>query len=90
MRIPITQKMLMDWAGPNMFRGGQFLFDNGRVLKVEYEHPFVRGELAYGVRGLTCQFELMPDGSADNQCPCADSTERGVMLTATIYNCDLQ
>ena len=84
MRIPITQKMLMDWAGPNMFRGGQFLFDNGRVLKVEYEHPFVRGELAYGVRGLTCQFELMPDGSADNQCPCADSTERGVICSHVV------
>ena len=37
MRIPITQKMLMDWAGPNMFRGGQFLFgEHGRApdLKV--------------------------------------------------------
>lgn len=79
MRFPVTQKTLLDWAGPQVFKIGQSFFDAGRVLKAEYEHPFVRGELAYGNRSIHCQFELHPDGSAENQCPCHDSTERGVI-----------
>ena len=84
MKLPITQKMLMDWAGPHEFRAGKAMFEGGNVLKVEYEHPFVRGELRYGPRGITCQFELLPDGSADNQCPCHDSTERGITCSHVI------
>ncbi|MBP7829869.1 MAG: hypothetical protein KA248_08130, partial [Kiritimatiellae bacterium] len=79
MNLPLTQKMLMDWAGPQVFREGQAMFDAGRVQKVEFEPPFVRGELAHGTRGLTSQFELLPGGAVDNQCPCRDNVERGII-----------
>ncbi len=84
MRIPFTQKMLLDWAGPQVFKIGQSLLDGGRVLQVEYEHPFVRGEFEYGARGMISQFELLPGGTADNQCPCRDSTERGIICAHVV------
>ena len=83
MKFPVTQKMLEEWAGPRIFSQGQALYDRGGVLKVEYEHPFVRGELAYGNRTIKSQFELISK-LADNQCPCRDSTERGIICSHVV------
>ncbi|MBU0678512.1 MAG: DEAD/DEAH box helicase [Verrucomicrobia bacterium] len=74
----------MDWGGPRAFRDGQALFKNGIVERVEYEHPFIRGELSYGTRTISCQCELIDDGSVENQCPCRDSTERGLICSHVI------
>ena len=61
MALPFTQKTLKDWAGWKAFRDGKMLFDRGVVDKMEYEHPFVSGELAIGIRGMRCKFELLSD-----------------------------
>ena len=84
MSFPLTQKMLMDWAGPQYFRAGQNLFEQGRVLLVEYEPPFIRGEITHAPRNLTCQFELLPGHAVENQCPCRDSQDRGIICSHVV------
>jgi superfamily II DNA or RNA helicase len=79
MALPFTQKILQDWAGWKSFRDGKLLFERGVVEKVEYEHPFVSGELAVGIRGMRTKFEILPDGLVDNHCPCRDNQERGLI-----------
>ena len=74
----------MDWAGPRVYHDGKTLFEGGAVEQVEYEHPFVRGSLTFGTRTLTSQFELLPDGSAENQCPCRDSQDRGIICAHVV------
>ena len=58
MGLPFTQKMLKDWAGWKAFRDGRALFERGVVEKAEYDHPFVSGQLAVGIRGMRSKFEL--------------------------------
>ena len=79
MALPFTQKILQDWAGWKAFRDGRTLFERGVVEKVEYNHPVVSGELAVGIRGMRCKFELLPDGLVDNLCPCRENQERGLI-----------
>lgn len=76
--------MLMDWAGNRVYHEAQAAFKNGRVLRVEYEHPLVRGQLDLGARGLNCEFRLLPDGYVENRCPCRNSTERGLICIHVI------
>lgn len=79
MALPFTQKILQDWAGWKSFRDGKVLFERGVVEKVEYEHPFISGELAVGIRGMRTKFQLLPDGLVDNLCPCRENQERGLI-----------
>ncbi len=79
MQIPITYKILKDWAGWKVFRDGKALFERGVVEKIEYEHPFVLGRLAIGIRGMRSKFEILPDGLVENHCPCRDNQERGLI-----------
>ncbi len=82
--LPLTRKMLMDWAGPRVFHEGKALFESERVREVEFEPPFVRGSLSRGDRSVICQFELLPDGKAESQCPCRDNRERGIICAHVI------
>ncbi len=77
MHVPFTQKTLSDWAGKAVFQKGMTLFEKGKVDKVEYDHPFVTGQLAIGVRGMRSKFEVLPDGFVENHCPCRDNREEG-------------
>jgi superfamily II DNA or RNA helicase len=79
MALPFTQKILQDWAGWKAFRDGKLLFERGVVEKVEYDHPFISGELAVGIRGMRTKFELTKDGMVDNLCPCRENQERGLI-----------
>ncbi|HNX53185.1 MAG TPA: DEAD/DEAH box helicase [Pontiellaceae bacterium] len=79
MALPFTQKILQDWAGWKSFRDGKLLFERGVVEKIEYNHPFISGELAVGMRGMRTKFEILPDGLVENHCPCRDNQERGLI-----------
>lgn len=79
MALPFTQKILQDWAGWKSFRDGKLLFERGVVEKMEYDHPFISGELAVGIRGMRTKFELLPDGLVENHCPCRENQERGLI-----------
>ena len=84
MKAPITQKMLMDWAGPRVYHDGKSLFEDRLVERVEYVPPLIRGTLSYGSSSITCQFTVHPDGSAENHCPCRDSSERGIICAHVV------
>ncbi|MCC7300158.1 MAG: DEAD/DEAH box helicase [Verrucomicrobia bacterium] len=79
MALPFTQKILQDWAGWKSFRDGKLLFERGVVEKLEYDHPFISGELAVGIRGMRTKFELLSDGLVENHCPCRENQERGLI-----------
>lgn len=79
MALPFTQKVLKDWAGWKAFRDGKLLFDRGVVEKLDYEHPFISGQLAVGIRGMRSKFELLSDGFVENHCPCRDNREKGLI-----------
>jgi len=75
--VPFTQKILKDWAGIKTFKDGMTLFERGKVEKVEYDAPFVTGQLSLGVRGMRSKFEVLPDGLVENHCPCRENREEG-------------
>jgi len=77
MHVPFTQKILKDWAGHPTFLKGMTLFEKGKVEKVEYDPPFVTGQLSIGVRGMRSKFEVLKDGLVENHCPCRDNREDG-------------
>ncbi|MBI9020865.1 MAG: DEAD/DEAH box helicase [Verrucomicrobia bacterium] len=79
MAIPFTHKILKDWAGWKAFRDGKLLFERGVVEKIEYDHPFVTGQLAVGIRGMRSKFEILDDGLVENHCPCRDNREKGLI-----------
>ena len=82
--LPITQKILVDWAGPAVFRDGQTLYEKGYVLDAVYDPPYIRGSLLWGNRQFKASLRVMPDGTAENYCPCRDSTERGIICAHAI------
>ena len=79
MALPFTQKQLKDWAGWKAFRDGKLLFERGVVEKLDYEHPFISGQLSVGIRGMRSKFELTKDGYVENHCPCRDNQEKGLI-----------
>ena len=82
--MPFTQKMLMDWAGPEVFRDAKSLFDRGAVQVVSFEPPFIRGTVSFGTREISSASRVMPDGTCENLCPCRDNTERGIICAHVI------
>ncbi len=87
MKLPFTQKMLMDWAGPRVFREAQSLHNQGYVQSVTFEPPLVSGTIARGNRPLKSSLKILRDGSAENLCPCYDSSERGIICSHAIALC---
>ncbi len=84
MTFPLTQKMLIDWAGPSVFRDGQILFENGLVKEAEFDPPHIRGAILRAGREMRTAARILPNGSAENGCPCRDSTERGIICSHVI------
>ncbi|MBT8041839.1 MAG: DEAD/DEAH box helicase [Pontiella sp.] len=77
MHVPFTQKIIKDWAGHQTFLKGMTLFEKGKVERVEYDPPFVTGQLAIGMRGMRSRFEVLKDGLVENHCPCRENREEG-------------
>ncbi|NCD35036.1 MAG: DEAD/DEAH box helicase [Spartobacteria bacterium] len=84
MHLPITQKILLDWAGERVFQHGKSLFKEHRVIDATYEYPLASGRLEHGHRGLLCQFKTLKDGSVENLCPCRDNIERGIICSHVV------
>ncbi len=84
MNLPVTQKMLVDWAGQSVFRDGQILFENGLVKEAEFDPPHIKGTILRAGRAMRTAARILPNGSAENACPCRDSTERGIICSHVI------
>ena len=84
MKLPITQKILKDWSGPQTFHQAQQLWERGGVVEVDYAEPVVTGRVAWGKRELRTSVRILPDGTAENLCPCHDSQERGLICVHAV------
>ncbi len=81
---PVTHKMLQDWAGAQIYQEGRQLYERGYVAEVTYEDPFLRGTISRGGRELVLAVRILPDGSAENQCPCRASQDRGIVCAHAV------
>ncbi|HMP73276.1 MAG TPA: DEAD/DEAH box helicase [Kiritimatiellia bacterium] len=80
----INRAMLTSWAGPNEFREGVYLFEQGRVKDLDLELPLLRARIEYGTRDIYSRIKLFPDGTIENDCPCRDSRERGIICSHAV------
>ncbi|MDA0322807.1 MAG: SNF2-related protein [Verrucomicrobia bacterium] len=83
-RPPITRKVLLDWAGPLVFRDAETLFEKGLVEDATYDHPIIEGCIRWANRSLKAKLEILDNGTVENLCPCRDSVERGIICTHVI------
>ncbi len=84
MRLPFTQKNLMNWAGATTCRDGQTLYDRGVVQTADLEEDCILGDLSWGNRTIKTAARILPDGTCENLCPCRDNTERGIVCCHVI------
>ena len=83
-RAPVTEKMLLDWAGPKKFEEGCAVFRRDVVTDVEYRAPVATGLICSGNRQLRTSFRLRQDGTVENLCPCYDNRERGIICSHVV------
>ncbi len=83
-RSPVTEKMLLDWAGQKKFEEGCAVFRRDTITDVEYRPPVATGLISTGSRQLRTSFRLRKDGSVENLCPCYDSRERGIICSHVV------
>jgi len=81
---PITQKILIDWGGTQVLRDAQAMIDDGLVLEASYDPPHIRGAVRWNNRELRTSLKILPDGSAESQCPCYANRERGIICPHVI------
>jgi superfamily II DNA or RNA helicase len=84
MKLPFTTKMLQDWGGAVTFRDGQTLYQRGLVLDAAFEGDQMRGTISWGSRSIKTAARVLPDHSCENQCPCRDNVERGIICAHII------
>jgi len=84
MRVPITKKMLTDWAGAEVVRAAERMVEEGQVLSADYEPPKIAGSLVRGSRALKTALTMHEDGTVECHCPCYDCRERGVVCAHSI------
>ncbi len=85
MKLPLTVKMLQDWGGPTTFRDGCSLFERGLVMEATVgEDQRIYGTISWGSRSIKTGARILPDHSCENQCPCRDNVERGVVCAHVI------
>jgi hypothetical protein len=84
MRVPFTQKTLEDWAGDQVFRDGMKLWERGAVIHADFDPPTLQGTLEIGSRRLRSALDVLPDGTAENRCPCHTSRERGLVCVHVV------
>lgn len=84
MKLPFTYKMLQDWGGAVTFRDGLTLFERGLVLDASADASHMQGTLSWGSRSIRTAAKILPDRSCENQCPCRDNVERGIICAHVI------
>lgn len=84
MKVPITRKMLIDWAGDQVVKDAESIVASGRVLEASYEEPYITGFILHNNRPLKTSLRILPDGSVESDCPCYANIERGVICSHVI------
>ena len=84
MSLPITRKRLIDWAGNQVIVEAEGIVQRGLVLNASFEDPILKGVIHWNNRDLKTSLRILPDGTAENQCPCYANVKRGVICAHVI------
>ncbi|MEI8164946.1 MAG: SNF2-related protein [Chloroflexales bacterium] len=87
MALPITRKILLDWAGQPVFRDATTLFERGLVREALWTPPRITGTILWSNRPLKTGLRIMNDRTVENLCPCRDSRERGIICSHAVAVC---
>ncbi|HMP73192.1 MAG TPA: hypothetical protein PKE55_08010, partial [Kiritimatiellia bacterium] len=80
-RLPFTQAMVASWAGPQVFKEAQGLYERGGVKVSGFEGDMISGEILFGGREMATRGRVLKDGTLENLCPCRDNKERGIICS---------
>lgn len=84
MKLPFTQKKLIEWAGMQVFKDAEVFVNKGGVLEASFESPDIKGSVLWNNRPLNTGMTILPDGNVENNCPCWANQERGMICTHVI------
>lgn len=80
----LTRKKLIEWAGEQVVRDAESLVARGVVMEAEYVPGHLRGVVLWNNRRLNTGLRLLENGHVENQCPCYDNRERGIICAHAI------
>jgi len=82
--IPITEKMLLEWAGERKLAEARRLLEREQFEDVSIQWPVVHGTLRNNLRALRTGFRVVHSGCIESLCPCYESRERGIVCSHVI------
>ena len=86
--LPFTRKDLENWAGPQSFGEACRMVDSGRVSDAQLKDNVVSGTIMAAPRAIKTSLRLGGMGKhPDNDCPCRDNRERGLICGHVIALC---
>ncbi|MBQ9345240.1 MAG: DEAD/DEAH box helicase [Kiritimatiellae bacterium] len=63
------------------FKDGLMLAQRGFVRNAKLDGNILSGVISWGSRILQTRAKILPDQTCENQCPCRDSVERGIVCS---------
>ena len=82
MTVPITEKALAAAAGWPVVHAARKLRDTGKVLRVSYDPPLLKGAVRMGSRTYGAGLRLGPE--LENLCSCFDSWSEGKVCVHSV------
>jgi hypothetical protein len=82
MTVPITEKALAAAAGWPVVHAARKLRDTGKVLRVSYAPPLLKGAVRMGSRTYGAGLRLGPE--LENLCSCFDSWSEGKVCVHSV------
>jgi superfamily II DNA or RNA helicase len=86
--LPFTRKDLETWSGPQVFAEATRMLEGGRVEEARLHEGVVTGTISATPRSIRTALRLQAMGRhPDNDCPCRDNRERGMICAHVIALC---
>ncbi len=82
--IPFTQKQMVSWGGQQVYDDAEALAKRGGVLRADYRHPVIEGDVVRPTGNIHTSLEILPNGMVKSNCPCYDNRQRHVICPHVI------
>ncbi|GAB4170381.1 MAG: hypothetical protein Fur0032_09230 [Terrimicrobiaceae bacterium] len=82
--IQLTERLLMDMGGWQVFREAKVLRDSGRVGELSFEGGLLKGTVIEGGRRIAAGFRFRSLSDVDNLCGCRDSRVRALICAHSV------
>ena len=73
--IPFTQKQMVSWGGQQVYDDAEALAKRGGVIRADYRHPVIEGDVARPTGPIHTSLEILPNGMVKSNCPCYDNRQ---------------